>query len=130
MYHKGFKLVAPMPEQKMKTPERWRALPRRALLVTTPRKNVLLWSQFVLGWVQRNSYLNFGSTGRRLFIGSVLFYSKLIFLVFFIPFPSFQSQSDSKQDNKLCEILIFALELYISMEFPWRQKMNPIIQTV
>ena len=38
-----FKLVAPMPEQLQK-----------AILLVTPRRNALLWSSLVLGWVQRN----------------------------------------------------------------------------
>ncbi len=48
-----FKLVAPMPEQ-LKTTTTLQAL----------QGNSLLWSQFVLGWVQRNS--NFGFSDRRL----------------------------------------------------------------
>ncbi len=47
-----FELVAPMPEQLKTTTIN--------MCLLTRQGNALLWSQFVLGWVQRNS--NFGSS--------------------------------------------------------------------
>ncbi len=53
-----FELVAPMQEQLKTTTMHF------YMCLLTLQGNALLWSQFVLGWVQRN--LNFGSSDRRL----------------------------------------------------------------
>ncbi len=49
----GFNLVAPMPEQLKTTTLHLVDRPGAPNLLT-PKGNALLWSQFVLGWVQQN----------------------------------------------------------------------------
>ncbi len=61
-----FKLAAPMPEQVKTTAMHFYEVSRKPYMcLLTPQRNALLWSQHVLGWVQRNS--NFGSLDHRLY---------------------------------------------------------------
>ncbi len=60
-----FELVAPMPEQLKNTTMHFYEASRNMCLLTL-QGNALMWSQFVLGWVQRNS--NFGSSDRTLYL--------------------------------------------------------------